>query len=167
MINYDGTNRNARGIMVQMVYGENGINQSIQTDIQLNILGMDNKAIETKLGFSSEQLKKLSKLKLSDKVLKNFNEKYITKEYLYFILKSEAFLDFADKQSRRANIPKINMNEMSGFEFPIPPMAVQRTFMNQIEITDGILAINVEASNKSSNLFQTLLQKAFKGELVS
>lgn len=95
------------------------------------------------------------------------NEKYITKEYLYFILKSEAFLDFADKQSRRANIPKINMNEMSGFEFPIPPMDLQRTFMNQIKITDGILAVNIEASNKSSNLFQTLLQKSFNDELVA
>ena len=78
-INYDGTNRNARGIMVQLVYGENGINQSIQTDIQLNILGMNNKDIETKLGFSSEQLNKLSKLNISDKVLKDFNNKYITK----------------------------------------------------------------------------------------
>jgi DNA-directed RNA polymerase beta' subunit len=80
MINYDGTNRNARGIVVQMIYGENGINQSIQTDIQLNILEMDNKTLEDKLGFSKEQMKKLSKsLKLSEKSLDEFNEKYIKK----------------------------------------------------------------------------------------
>ncbi len=80
MINYDGTNRNARGIVVQMIYGENGINQSIQTDIQLNILEMDNKTLEDKLGFSKEQMKKIAKgLKLSEKSLDEFNEKYIKK----------------------------------------------------------------------------------------
>jgi type I restriction enzyme S subunit len=94
-------------------------------------------------------------------------EKFILKDYLYFILKSETFLDFADKQSRRANIPKINMKEMSEFEFQIPPMTIQIEFMKRITYADEILAISSESFNKSSNLFQSLIQKAFKGELVA
>jgi DNA-directed RNA polymerase beta' subunit len=75
-IRYDGTNRNAKGIIIQTVYGENGINQSTQTELVLNILAMNNNNISEKLGFSSEQIKKLvsnKKLKQSEKELKEFN----------------------------------------------------------------------------------------------
>ena len=79
-IRYDGTNRNARGIIVQTVYGENGINQATQTEIQLNILGMDNKTLAEKLSFSPEQIKKLEKaIKLSSKELNDFNDKHVQK----------------------------------------------------------------------------------------
>jgi len=79
-IRYDGTNRNARGIIVQTVYGENGINQATQTEIQLNILGMDNKTLADKLTFSPEQIKKLEKAtKLTNKELNDFNKKHIEK----------------------------------------------------------------------------------------
>ena len=79
-IRYDGTNRNARGIIIQTVYGENGINQSTQTELQLNILSMDNKTLVEKLGFNSEQIKRMEKsLKLSAKELNDFNTKHIEK----------------------------------------------------------------------------------------
>lgn len=79
-IKYDGTNRNARGIIIQTVYGENGINQATQTELQLNILSMDNKTLTEKLGFSSEQIKKMEKtLKMSAKELGDFNNKHIEK----------------------------------------------------------------------------------------
>ena len=73
-IKYDGTNRNARGTIIQSIYGENGINQSTQTEIILNILKMDNKTLEEKLGFSDSQIKKLKFPKM-----KEFNSKFIDK----------------------------------------------------------------------------------------
>jgi DNA-directed RNA polymerase beta' subunit len=79
-IKYDGTNRNARGIIIQTVYGENGINQSTQTELQFNILLMDNKTLTEKLGFSPEQIKKLEKVtKLSNKELTDLNNKQCKK----------------------------------------------------------------------------------------
>jgi DNA-directed RNA polymerase II subunit RPB1 len=81
-IRYDGTNRNSRGIIIQTVYGENGINQSTQTSLLLDILNMDNKTLKAKLCFSSEQLKKMAgtkSLKLSAKELDDFNNKHTTK----------------------------------------------------------------------------------------
>ena len=79
-IKYDGTNRNARGIIIQTVYGENGINQSTQTELQFNILSMDNKTLKEKLGFSPEQIKKLEKVtKLSNKELTELNKKQCNK----------------------------------------------------------------------------------------
>ena len=77
-IRYDGTNRNARGTIVQTVYGENGINQATQTELKLNILGMDNKTLVESLTFSPEQIKKLEKAtKVSSKELNEFNTKHI------------------------------------------------------------------------------------------
>ena len=81
-IRYDGTNRSARGIIIQLVYGENGINQATQTELTINMLGMDNKTLGEKLAFTSEQIKKLEatkKLNLSAKELNEFNKKHIEK----------------------------------------------------------------------------------------
>ena len=79
-IKYDGTIRNAKGTIIQMIYGENGINQATQTELQLNIINMNNKTLEDKLGLSVEQIKKVEKaLKISNNEIKIFNNKYIKK----------------------------------------------------------------------------------------
>ena len=76
-IQYDGTNRNSRGIIIQTVYGENGINQAAQTELQFNILSMNNKTLLEKLGLSDKQIKELSKvIKVSSKELTEFNNKH-------------------------------------------------------------------------------------------
>lgn len=93
-------------------------------------------------------------------------ENEVLKEYLYFIMRSPFFLDFADKQSRRANIPKINMTEMSLFELPVPPIEIQSKFISKL----GGLNKNIDSvsacSDLSTNLFDSLLQQSFKGELA-
>jgi len=79
-IKYDGTNRNSRGVVIQYVYGENGINQASQTEIKLNIIEMDNKKLEDTFNFTDEQIKKLEKKhKISAKELKAFNTNYVNK----------------------------------------------------------------------------------------
>ena len=79
-IAYDRTNRNSRGIMIQYVYGENGINQSTQTEMTLNILGMDDNTVKTKLGLSKEQIDTLVKAKnISKSDLEKYNKEYVEK----------------------------------------------------------------------------------------
>jgi len=76
-IQYDGTNRNSRGIIIQTVYGENGINQAAQTELTFNILSMNNKTLLEKLGLSDEQIKELSEtIKVSKKELSEINNKH-------------------------------------------------------------------------------------------
>ncbi len=83
-IKYDGTNRNSRGIIIQYVYGENGINQASQTEIKLGIMEMDNNKLESVFAFTDEQLKKLEKKhKIAMKDLKKFNEMYVNKMKKY------------------------------------------------------------------------------------
>ena len=77
-IKYDCTNRNARGVIIQQVYGENGIDQSKQTQLVLNILRMNNTDIKNKLCFSDKQVTQLEK-KLKIKDLNKFNNTYYDK----------------------------------------------------------------------------------------
>lgn len=80
VVKYDGTNRNAKGLIIQLVFGENGINQACQTELLFKILKMDNKTIADKLTFNSEQLKKLEKItKLNNKELVKYNTTHFNK----------------------------------------------------------------------------------------
>jgi len=79
-IRYDGTNRNAKNIIIQNVYGENGLDQSKQSLLQLNIINMNNIQIQENFSFNSEQITKISKkLKITIKELTDFNKNYLNK----------------------------------------------------------------------------------------
>ena len=40
---YDGTVRTASGTILQLMYGDNGVNQSVQSEIKMDILNKNNK----------------------------------------------------------------------------------------------------------------------------
>jgi DNA-directed RNA polymerase II subunit RPB1 len=75
-IKYDGTNRNDKNIIVQLVYGENGINQSIQTEIVLNIVNMNNIKLK-ELCFNENQITTLVKNNKKSELKKLNEELYI------------------------------------------------------------------------------------------
>jgi type I restriction enzyme, S subunit len=92
--------------------------------------------------------------------------KDLTREFLYKILRSDDFLNFAATQSRRANIPKINREELSSYEMIVPDLNLQKRFSRMFLKIQSIKSAAEQTSQKSETLFQALLQKAFKGELV-
>lgn len=49
----------------------------------------------------------------------------MTKEFLYSVLTSKSFLNFAESQSRRANIPKINRKELFSYSCIVPSLEKQ------------------------------------------
>ena len=126
-IRYDGTNRNARGIIVQTVYGENGINQATQTEIKLNILAMDNKTLAEKLSFSPEQIKKLEKaIKVSSKELNDFNVKHI-----------EKLKDFRDEMRKIQANALINYKVLEEkFVLPVNLFRITQDYSNQKEVLE-------------------------------
>lgn len=78
IIKYDNTNRTAKNVIIQYVYGENGINQSCQTELYISCLTMNNEEINKNFGFNNEQIKKLeSKLKIKN--LNKWNMEYTDK----------------------------------------------------------------------------------------
>jgi DNA-directed RNA polymerase beta' subunit len=78
-IKYDGTNRNSKNMIIQIIYGENGINQATQTEVFLKILSMNNETLFTNLCLSDEHINKLDKIKIPKKELKEFNIFYFEK----------------------------------------------------------------------------------------
>ena len=104
-IKYDGTNRNSRGVIIQYVYGENGINQACQTEVKLSIMDMDNKKLNDTFSFTEEQMKKLEKKhNISIKDLKKINDKYLEKMKTYRddmrIIQCKALMNFKTMEEK-------------------------------------------------------------------
>jgi len=77
-IKYDMTNRNSKNVIIQYIYGENGIEQSKQSQLMIEMLAMDNKQVTEAYGFTSDEISKMEKkLKLKD--LSKLNKEYIEK----------------------------------------------------------------------------------------
>ena len=63
-----------------------------------------------------------------------------------------------------AAIKRFTLDKINKFDIMLPPIELQNSFETRwIKIRQSILAVK---NSKSNNLFQTLIQKAFKGELV-
>ncbi|WFB64999.1 restriction endonuclease subunit S [Sphingobacterium sp. WM] len=83
-----------------------------------------------------------------------------------------AYLNSSHGKKTLANMCKnivgqanINAQELQDIKILIPPLYLQEEFAKKIELINELKAkVNAE---KSEELFQSLLQKAFKGELVS
>ncbi|WP_439638129.1 restriction endonuclease subunit S, partial [Spirulina sp.] len=75
------------------------------------------------------------------------------------------FLDYAEKHSTRTNIPKINRPALLNFCFPCPPIKEQNKFYLLCKQVISLTKKSENYSHESENLFNSLLQKAFRGEL--
>lgn len=86
--------------------------------------------------------------------------------FIAFILRSECFLDFILQHSTRTNIPKANKVQMKLFKGYCPPFNLQTQFAERVQAIEQQKAKAQESLEKAEELFNSLLQKAFNGELV-
>jgi DNA-directed RNA polymerase beta' subunit len=77
IIKYDNTNRDSKNVIIQYVYGENGIDQASQTELIIQLISQNNSKIENIYGFSDEEITKLNKSHKSN--FEKFNKEYINK----------------------------------------------------------------------------------------
>ena len=90
---------------------------------------------------------------------------YVDPLYITSILRSAGFLDYAEKHSTRTNIPKINRKALLGFECPLPPLKFQKQFLVSANRILSIKENEKRGSDRADNLFNSLLQRAFRGDL--
>ena len=64
MVRYDGTVRASNNMVIQYIYGENGINQLTQTEIKLKLIDYSNKDIEDNFLFVKSDMSKLLEKKI-------------------------------------------------------------------------------------------------------
>ena len=86
--------------------------------------------------------------------------------FIAFLLRSESFLDFILQHSTRTNIPKANKEQMRMFVGICPPLTLQNQFAERVQAIETQKAQAQASLEKAEELFNSLLQRAFKGELV-
>ena len=77
--------------------------------------------------------------------------KVVRKEFLAFILRSSIFLDYIIPFSRRTGMPKVNREQVEGFQLHMPPLPLQDEFLtisNQADKSKFELKRAIEAIDK-------------------
>jgi len=70
------------------------------------------------------------------------------------------------RNSRRSAVQfNINTKEMARIQITLPPLDVQREFVRDLDRLSSITRCQIESDAKISNLFNSLVQRAFRGEL--
>ena len=93
------------------------------------------------------------------------NSNQINSNYLVQLLQRAEFKKHIFKNGRGANIQNINQELLNKIEIQIPPLSLQTEFANRIAKIEEQKKLAQEELAKSEELFQSLLQRAFKGEL--
>lgn len=85
--------------------------------------------------------------------------------FFAYVLRSDSFVDFILTHSTRTNIPKANKEQMKKYIGIAPPIELQNQFAERVAMIEAQKQQAQLELAKSEELFQSLLQRAFKGEL--
>lgn len=100
--------------------------------------------------------------------LKPFDD-IVTKDFLYQILLSKDFTDYAILGSQRAGMPKVNREHLFEYEVILPSIQKQKVIVKNLDLINYELKrVEKNYRSKLSNLVElkkVILGKAFRGEL--
>ena len=118
----------------------------------------------------------VGKIALADESLKGFNivratakvrvdGNIINRTYLAFHLSQKSIQNYFIAETRTSSQPTLNIKQIEETKILVPPIRIQNQF--NLLSTDLLKQIEMVNDSNSVGLFQTLIQKAFKGELVA
>ncbi|NMF59913.1 restriction endonuclease subunit S [Pseudanabaena yagii] len=93
------------------------------------------------------------------------NAKLATSEFIWFILNSDSVYQQAVNLVGGTASPHVNVQDIKAFKTIIPPLLLQEKFAAIVQKSDRIRAQQREALRQAEHLFQTILHRAFRGEL--
>lgn len=94
------------------------------------------------------------------------NSSLLNNYYLVQLFQRKEFKRHIFKNGRGANIQNINQELLSNIEINFPPTDLQNQFAEKITLIEQQKELAKQELKESKDLFNCLLQKAFKGELV-
>lgn len=94
------------------------------------------------------------------------NSTSLSNKYLVQLLQRAEFKKYIFKNGRGANIQNINQELLNKVEIQLPPIELQNQFSEKIALIELQKELAKQELIESQDLFNCLLQKAFKGELV-
>jgi type I restriction enzyme S subunit len=117
----------------------------------------------------------IGKIALADDSLQGFNivratakvrvdKERINRKYLAFHLSQKSIQNYFIAETRTSSQPTLNIKQIEETKILIPPIEIQNHF--DLLSDDLLKQIEMIHQSNSNGLFQSLLQQAFKGELV-
>lgn len=93
------------------------------------------------------------------------NREIIKSEFLKEVMATSAVKSQADKSIKGIGVPDLHLNMIKNFLIPVPTISIQDEFIKKAKkINQQKIQLELHLQ-ESENLFNSLLQKAFKGEL--
>lgn len=73
---------------------------------------------------------------------------------------------FLRASKKTSNLATINMKQLKAFSLPLPPLPLQQKFASIVENVEELRQQHQRSMRESNDLFDALMQKAFRGELT-
>lgn len=97
------------------------------------------------------------------------NQKIVIPNYIYLYTKSKEYEEFIRTSQAAAAQPNVNAEKYGNFEIPLPPLPEQKRIVKELDtLSEKVRQLQEIYTKQISNcdeLKQSLLQKAFEGEL--
>ncbi len=92
------------------------------------------------------------------------------RDFLYYLLLTKNFTEYAIQGSQRAGMPKVNREHLFQYTFQLPSVTIQKYIVSKLDAlsveTNKLEAIYQQKLTDLEELKKSLLNKAFNGELV-
>ena len=84
-----------------------------------------------------------------------------TREYLAYVMRSDFYVSYILAFSRRANMPKVNKEQVESFNLPLPPYELQKQFSLFVQQIDKSKFAVQKSLEKTETLYKSLMQRYF------
>lgn len=90
---------------------------------------------------------------------------YITRDYLYYLLTTSVFTEYAIKGSTRAGMPKVNREHLFAFSFFLPHLNRQKEIVENLDAIQNYKKLLLKQKELLKELFDSVLHRSMKGEM--
>jgi len=90
----------------------------------------------------------------------------ITSTFLWFVLSSKSMKKKLEEFSLGATMPNLNKKIIDNLTLPTPPLKLQTTFTERVQKIENQKKAMTKSLKKLEDNFNSLMQRAFKGELT-
>ncbi len=102
----------------------------------------------------------------ADCILLRIKTEVCNQDFISFLLNIPSFVESVANHLHGQTRSRISMGQVANLHIPIPPISLQNDFAKLIDLLKLQRMNGMEGANYSQFLFNSLLQQAFKGELV-
>ena len=83
------------------------------------------------------------------------------KNFVYYILRSPSFVNYASTKSSGANLPRINEKDVMEYQFTLPPLDIQKKIAHELDLTSIILDLQRYHLQELNQLIKSVFYEMF------